>query len=135
VNGAIDRFRERLQSYPELVWREDGGVLEIDAPHVGGFPLSISDFGDEYIVTLGDWHEHFETAEDACECLIFGLIGPCRLETVFRGTLPIKTTLQHLTPDGWVNNGTICLLIFPFWKKRRVVYYTNQIPARGDEQL
>jgi hypothetical protein len=125
--SAIDRVKERLADYPDLTYTISGNKITIDAPSADGFAVSLIEMETQWIVHFEGWHEHFETEAEALDCLAFGLSGHCRLEITFRGTFPYKWTLQHKTEDGWQDDSTTGLLLFPFWRRRHVEYRQNAV--------
>jgi hypothetical protein len=123
--GAIQRIIWRLQEYPELVCRVSGEMVTVEPQTPDGFPVSLAEGQREWVVSLGGWHEHFESEDEALNCFAFGLSGSCRLRVHYRGSYPYRWAVERRTGDGWREESTVGLLFFPFWRRLRVVYCQN----------
>ncbi len=49
----------------------------------------------------------------------------CRLKVFRRGRIDYRWTLEYHNKAGWKEDSTTGLLLFPFWRKREVIYRQN----------
>lgn len=47
------------------------------------------------------------------------------LKVVYRGSFAHRWILESKTDEGWQWHSTTGLLVFPFWRRPRVVYLSN----------
>jgi hypothetical protein len=125
--GAVERIRERLRRNPALKYREAAGAITIEPPTATGFPVTITERADKWVVAFGGWHEHFATEEEALNCFAFGMSERCRLKVDYRGSFPHRWTVEERTAEGWRGDSSTGLLLFPFWRRPRVEYRQNAV--------
>lgn len=125
--NAIEEIKRRLEKYPTLRFRGDNRSITVDAPSPEGFSLSLTSSNDEYVVSFNGWHENFKSDAEALNCFAMGLSDQCRLKVVRRGKTEYKWTLEYWNRDGWCEESTTGLLVFPFWQKAEIVYRQNSI--------
>lgn len=123
--SSIERARELLQKWPNLVYRETANSITVDAQPQTGFSISFHAARNEFVVSFDGWHDHFETESDALKCFEFGLVGPCRLKVYRRWKMEYRWTLERFVDDRWEECSTSGLLIFPFWGRREIIYRQN----------
>jgi hypothetical protein len=78
-------------------------------------------------VYFAGWHEHFESKADALNCFAFGLSAACRLCVVYRGSTPTKWIVESRKDGSWIQKSETGLLLFPFWRARRIAYLQNRL--------
>ena len=127
--SLIAEIKERLRQYPDLRYKESSNAIEVLAPSEEGFSVGFTDDGSEFTVHFEGWHEHFEDAEAALNCFAMGLLGECRLHVTYRGSTPVRYTLQHREGDTWARDSTTGLVFQPFWRRARTEIRQN--PARN----
>lgn len=122
--GAIDEVKRELASYPDIAYKVEGSYIVIAATDATGFNVCLLEGESETIVFCDGWHEHFESIRDAVGCFVWSLTTNCRLRVVRYGKRPYRWTLQSLRDGEWVSHSTTALL-YPFWRKRELVYLQN----------
>ncbi len=125
--GAVDRVKERLQRYPELVYRVFGGGITVEPSTPDGFRVSLIEQAGEWVVWFDGWHDRFTSEDEALNCFMFGLSDRCRLRVHYRGSFPYRWTVEERVGDSWREDSTTGLLIFPFWRRPRIAYRRNAI--------
>ncbi|MHB1423131.1 MAG: hypothetical protein ACYC3I_08045 [Gemmataceae bacterium] len=123
--SAIERIMEKLQRLPDLNYQVASGTITVDPSTAQGFVVSLTESNGEYSVRYEGWHEHFASEEEALACFAFGFSDRCRLRIELRGSFPYRWTVEQRTEKGWQEVSTTGLLIFPFWRRRLVVYRQN----------
>ena len=122
----IELLKERLKDHPEIRYKETDHSIEIPANDESGFDIVLLDESFQYTVAFdGGWHDHFDSPDEAVSCVGFGLSDLCRLKVTMRGDSPQKWTVEHLEQGQWEEDSTTCLLFFPFWRPKTVVYLQN----------
>ncbi len=129
--GAIDRITERLRHRHGLVYRVAGATVTVEPSTPDGFPVSLTVGADEWIVAFGGWHVHFTSEDEALNCFAFGLSDQCRLRVHYRGSFPHRWIVEARTENGWREDSTTGLLLFPFWRRPRVEYRQNGVITEG----
>ena len=122
---ALEVLKTKLLKYPDLPNEQNEKSLSI-MPE-GGFTVSFHENETGYTVGYEGWHEDFSNADEALDCFAFGLSDQCRLEITQRGGFAYKWTLQYRDGDNWVDDSTTGLFLFPFWRKKTVVYLRNNV--------
>jgi len=107
--------------------------LRVSPNRPDGFETVIRRAGDEgYEVYLDDWHEFFESYEEASRCFLFALSGRCRIKRMLKGTFPFRWTLEALTGSQlWEEESTTGLLFYPFWRRTKVTHLQNDPVFEG----
>ncbi len=122
VQTIADRLREH---HPALSTRVEGDTITVEPLDEQGFTVSLYAADGSYTVGFDGWHEHFDSEGEALNCFAFGLSGDCRLKIVYRGSFAHRWTVEFKTDAGWEEDSTTGLLVYPFWRRPRVVYRTN----------
>ena len=126
--NPIVELKDRLQKYPNIRFAESESKIEIFPNDEAGFEIALIDDGDQCTVTFdGGWHKHFETPEEAVECVSFGLSDRCRLKTEMRGEYPQKWTVEYLDGETWHEASITGLIFFPFWRRKSIIYRQNNL--------
>jgi hypothetical protein len=75
-------------------------------------------FRSEQTATVGfdGWYEEFADADEALNCLAFGLSTACRLRVFSRGSADYKWQVLHKVDGQWVAESETGLFVFPFWQ-------------------
>ena len=125
-NNILRTIAEGLREHsPTLSARIVGDTLTITPPGKDGFSVWLQDNAGSYTVGFDGWHEEFDAEEEALDWVAFGLSGDCRLKVVYRGSFAQSWTLESKTDEGWKWHSTTGQLVFPFWRRPRVVYLSN----------
>jgi hypothetical protein len=132
--NAIDRLVAKLAKYPEAEVTRSEGSISIRPLGDAGFTVELLVGTDGYTVLFdGGWHEEFDTEEEALNCVGFGLSSTCRLAVTYRGSTPSRWAVQSRQEGDWKTDSVTGLLIFPFWRRPRVVYKQNDlVPSRSE---
>jgi hypothetical protein len=132
--SVIETIADRLRHhYPSLPTRIEGCTITIEPCDKDGFSVWLCNEGGSYTVGFDGWHEEFDSEEQALNCFAFGLSGDCRLKVVFRGSFAYRWTVESKTNGAWREDSTTGLLVFPFWRRPRVVYRMNGRKAVAPE--
>ena len=115
---------ERLKETPDVTFHVEEDRLTIPERQ-GGFEIVFTDDGQEFTVHLGTWHDHFDTPEEAIECVLFALTAQCRIRVVSRGGLAYKWTLQRYEDGEWHSGSTMAIPLVKFWRRRDEQYLSN----------
>ncbi|MCY2951334.1 MAG: hypothetical protein NTU53_05065 [Planctomycetota bacterium] len=123
---TIEKIVERLQKYPNLKYRVEANTITVEAPSARGFCVWLREERGKYVVGYDEgWHEHFEDETGALMCFAYGLSAEAKLVISRRGKTCYCWTLEGRTNDGWAKVGTIRRWLFPFWRRKEVVYRQN----------
>ncbi len=125
--SAIPEIERRLAKYPNVRYEADESQITIRAQGPEGFDVSLEVASDGYRVSFEGWHEEFSSEAEALNCLAFGLSTACRLRTDYRGDFPYRWTVEGLDNGSWQADSTTGLVLFPFWRRRRVAYRQNAV--------
>lgn len=123
--SIIAEIKERLRKYPDLPFNEDLNSISVTPEN--GFTVWIEDYGDSITVGFEGWHEEFDNPEEALACFAWGLGNECRLKVVSRGGKPHQWVVQSLQEARWVNESTVGLLFFRFWRRKTISYVQNSV--------
>jgi len=115
----------RLEKYSGHEVEYDSESVSVTCANDDHFAVSIYQFGDEFQVNFDGWHEHFEELSTALDCFAFGLSDRCRLKVILRGKMECAWTVQSQEETGWSDDTTTGLLVFPFWRSKRVELRKN----------
>jgi len=122
---AIKKINDRLAKYPAVQFDADDSRITIHPSDTDGFEVSLFTSNQEYSVFFGGWHEQFASEEEALNCLAFGLSAACRLRVEYRGKVAYRWAVEALEDGQWRTDSTVGLLVFPYWRRRRVEYRQN----------
>ncbi len=126
--NAIAEIRKRLSDHPDVRFEETSDTIEIFANHENGFDITLVDEGFQCTVAFdGGWHEHFQTPEEAVECVGFGLSDACRLRVELGGIFPQRWIVECFEGDSWHWKSETGLMLFPFWRRKKIVYRQNTV--------
>jgi hypothetical protein len=123
----LEKIRRRLLEHPELSFEVAGNTIKVARPSPDGFSIALNAGLRPYTVSFEGWHEQFESEEQAVLCFAFGLSDLCRLKVLRRGQFEYSWTVQQKTAKGWEDDNTTRLLLFPFWRRRAVIYRRNHV--------
>ncbi len=126
----VAEIRERFVDLPAVRFEEGPGWICILPSTPQGFAVGFHLDEDGYVVTYEGWHQRFHDPNEALDCFAFGLSDLCRLKIVFRGATPHRWVVEHLSDDAWHTESETGLLLFPFWRRSRVVYRQNALVPR-----
>jgi hypothetical protein len=132
---AVDQLVAKLARYPEANVTRAEDSISIRPPGDTGFTVELHVGAARYTVVFdGGWHEEFDTEEEAINCVGFGLSSSCRLAVTYRGSTPNSWAVQSRQGSDWKTDSVTGLLIFPFWRRPRVVFKQNDLVASGSEE-
>ena len=117
----------KLKGVPGIQAEVAQNRISIPAAGPDGFEVGLVAGEGHYDVYFNGWHEEFEDAKSALALFLSGLSGECRLKEVRRGGRPHFWTVEKCEVDGWVPGWSVGLFVFPFWRKKEVVYLRNTV--------
>lgn len=123
----INKIIEKLKNYPDIHYQADDQEIKVPSQTDDGFEVSLSILDSGFVVNFDGWHEEFENEEEAMNCFGFGLSEKCRLKVVSRGKTDYKWIVESRTENGWEFSTLTSLLLFPFWRSKRVRYHQNNL--------
>ena len=123
--NPIDRLVERLAKHPELRFTATATAVEIEPPTPEGFAVTLHSANTAYSVSFDGWHEHFQSGDEALDCVAFAYSGRSRLATMYRGRIPVKWVMESYDDGRWRAVSEIGHFFVPFWLRPRVVYRQN----------
>jgi hypothetical protein len=130
--SVIQTIAERLREHhPSLSTRLEGDTVIVDPLGADGFQVWLRAASGSFVVGFDGWHEHFDSEHEALECFAFGLGGDCRVKIVYRGSRAHRWTLEFNADGVWREDSTTGLLLYPFWRRPRTVYRTNDRKAEA----
>ena len=124
---AFEMVRRKLQKYPSVRFEQTADSIRIFPPEPNGFAAALYRVENTFTVHFEGWHEEFTDAEEALDCLAFGLSDDCRLKVESRGGVAYRWTAEYRTDDGWVEESTTGLVFCPFWRRREVRFLQNSL--------
>jgi hypothetical protein len=125
--NAIDSIKMKLAKYPGVSYSETLTSIEVRPGNDTGFTVSLYVHNNGATVHFDGWHETFDAEDDALNCFAFGLSEECRLQVVYRGSMPTRRVVESLRDGSWVPDTETGLILFPFWRRKRVVYRQNHL--------
>ncbi len=129
---TLAELKQRLEDHPDIRFESSDKQLTIYASGPGGFDISVIDEENQVTVYFEGWHQHFDTTEEALQCVGFGLSGESRIKVERRGSTAYRWTLEYRDGDDWKFDGLTSLVFYPFWKTGCVSYLQNHyISATG----
>ena len=126
---AIDRIRMELNRRSITHLSPGSDRIEVPPADASGFLVGLHAHARGFTVYFDGWHEEFTSDDEAVSCFMFGLSARCRLAVALRGDFPVKWTLEYFEDGRWLAESETGLLLQPFWRRRRVEYRTNRMPA------
>lgn len=125
--NPIDAIKTRLLKHPHVKYESDQTSISVLPASAAGFTVVFEVTEGPYVVYFNGWHEDFEDVGKALECFAFGLSDECRLKEYRRGKYAYRWAVEAKEGDRWVTDSTTALVIFPFWKRKQVVYLQNDL--------
>ena len=122
----IDRVLQVLAKYPAVRFQRDGNSVEVPPASPDGFHVSISTENGSRMVHYEGWHEEFDNDNDALNCFMIGLTPTVRLKVTRRGDCDHKWSVEIREGDRWESSGTVGLLFFPFWRRKKTATLQNR---------
>lgn len=126
----MDIFEElkiKLNKYPTIQLVERNASLEILPESSDGFKIELLKNSNDFTVYFEGWHETFNEAEEALNCIGFGLSDSCRLKIIMRGNFPQKWILESRNNGEWMPDSETGLIFFPFWRSKSIRYKQNHL--------
>jgi hypothetical protein len=126
--NPIDKIKQKLTKYPEVQYETDSSSITILPATPEGFSVSlIINSKDSYTVHFEGWHENFDEENEALGVFALGLSGDCRLREYHRGNFAYKWIVDFKEDGEWLEQSTTGLLVFPFWRKKRMRILQNRV--------
>lgn len=124
--SVIEKIAQRLNDHhPAFSTEVTVDTITVTPSNENGFLVQFRVVNDSFIVSFDGWHEEFDTEVEALNCFGFGLSEVCRLKILYRGSFAYRWTVESKNQGEWVVDSTTGLLLFPFWRRYRVVYRSN----------
>lgn len=131
--NPIEEIKEKLNKYPSAKFESTASSISVLPASAAGFTVRLEVQHGRYTVFFNAWHEEFSDAAEALDWFAFGLSDDCRLKEYRRGKFPYRWIVESNQNGKWIADSETGLLIFPFWKKKEVVYLQNNLITSGDE--
>jgi hypothetical protein len=131
--STIERIKNKLKKYPQLIFRVEGNKISVEPLSSTGFTVWLIENDPGFTVGFDGWHEEFDSQDEAINCFGFGLSVECRLKVVMRGNMQCSWTVQSKSGDEWIDDSTTGLFLIPFWKKKKVEYLFNPIIGKSEQ--
>ena len=126
--NLIEEIKQRLAKYPGVKWESDSSSVTVFPTTQDGFEVALFvNSTDSYTVHFEGWHEELMGEEEALELFALGLSSHCRLREHRRGNFAYKWTLEFKDENEWVEQGTVGLLLIPFWRSSTVRLLQNDL--------
>jgi len=133
--NLLDEIEQRLRKYPQARYERNDNSITVEPLDSDGFEVSIQDHGQHnYTICFNGWHETFASDEEALNVFVCGLSSECRLKEYRRGRFPYRWTLEGNEDGKWIEDSTTALVIFPFWKKRKIRILQNTLIKMNSEE-
>jgi hypothetical protein len=135
--NTIEKVLELLRNL-HLPHRVNGQIVTVDPSHPNGFAVSLEIRDGTFVVFVDGWHEHFDSDNQAAnekgalDCFKYCLTGSCRLKVYRRGKTEYRWVLESQTEQGWQEDSSTGLLLFPFWKRLEIIYRENFYSRAAD---
>jgi len=123
----FEEIKTRLRKYPHVKYDASESSITVLPASDNGFTVEIYGSGVEYMVSFNGWHENFTDPEEAVQCFAFGLSDQCRLKEYRRGDFAYRWTVESKENGDWQADSVTSLVLFPFWKRKEVVYLQNNL--------
>ena len=130
---VVDRAVKMLRAIDGAVFDATGDTITVPAASDDGFLVRLRMGHDrEFVVSYDRWQHTFDRAEDAFECVEFGLSDSCRLKITLRGDEPVVWHVERREYGMWVpgrhprKRRSLAL-----WRRARIVYRQNHVFRRG----
>ena len=127
MNEIFQKIQEKLEKYPQVKTEIKKKHAIIYPTDETGFEIRVDVLSSKYIVSFNGWHEHFANIAEALNCIEFGLSAKCRLKVFIRGRFEYKWAVEFLENNHWKTASETGILLFPFWRKRKIKYFQNQL--------
>lgn len=127
---VIDQIREKLAQYPNVKFNADAHTICIH-PEPGGFEVGVLVHANGLTVFFEGWHEDFGSAEEALNCLFFGLSESCRLRVFQKGGVDYKWVVEERDGNKWRHESEVGLLVYPFWRVKKERVLQNHLIKAG----
>lgn len=129
--NPIEEIKAKLRKYPSAKYESDASSISVLPGSDAGFTVRLEVAQNRYTVSFNGWHEEFIDAGEALNCFAFGLSDECRVKECTRGKFPYRWTVESKQNGRWIAYSETGLLIFPFWKRKEVVYLQNNLITLG----
>jgi hypothetical protein len=127
ADGVVERIVDWLRRYPQVRYEVTAGGILIHLVSANGFAVGLRRDEQDWIVTFDGQHDHFDEDEAAFQYVIGGLTGAYRLKVYARGNFVYTWIVEARHGDSWIEKSRTVIPIFPFWRKRQILYLQNDI--------
>jgi len=131
---TINKLKAKLAEYPHISYSETAQTITVRPIVPSGFMVTLHVSSNGFLVEFDNLHEEFKSEEEegAIQFFGFGLSDACRLAITYRGSFASKWVVESQQVDGsWIPVTEMGLLLFPFWRGKRVEYKQNHLIAVG----
>lgn len=129
MNNAIEQIKERLRKYPHVKYEVGATSISVLPTSNDGFTVGLYVSKTHYTISFNGWHEDFQKEDQALDCFAFGLSNECRLKECRRGNFAYRWTVESRQNGNWLADSETGLLLFPFWRPKKVCYLQNNVLA------
>ena len=119
--------RDRLSGCPDVHFDDGPDWIKVPPSDPSGFEVGVWADPKGYTVAFDGWHEELSSAQDALDCIAFGLSQSCRLAVALRGNYATTWTVEALEDDTWTPLSVTGLFMQPFWRRVRIEYRSNRL--------
>ncbi len=123
----LESIREKLVRFPMIQFESDEDAMTVNPASYDGFTVTFYQCEQEYVISLGGWHEQFDDASEALDIFFRSLSNHARLDVRLSGDTEYQWTLETLENGLWQPHSTCGLLFFPFWRRRAAKIQQNDI--------
>ncbi len=125
----LEDFKERLDRYPTIPWREEDSCIWIDPKSDSNFSVAV--YIDEWraLTRCEGWNEPFDDLDDLVQRFLFVLSPKARLKVESKGGRDFRWTLQSRPGRHWKTESRTSSLFYPYWKETKVRYLQNTFEA------
>jgi hypothetical protein len=127
IEDPREDVRRKFGGRSDAVLKEEPGAIGVCPTAPGSFEVWLSWNPQEYTVSCEGWHEHFNAKDEALTCFAFCLTLAARLKITYAGNVAYKWTLERVEGGQITREDTTALLLFPFWRHRRVEHRQNSL--------
>ena len=127
MHEIITEIKERISKYDGVEVEFGEKYASVKPTHPNSFNVRIDVTDQHFIISYNGWHEEFENYEEALENFAFGLSDQCRIKVTMRGDFEYKWEVQSAEKDLWMFESETGLLMFPFWRKKKIKFLQNNL--------
>lgn len=122
IKGLVEKYKSDL-----LIKEETETSLTVIQTGEKRFPVTFHCLESGFKVQIKGLHKLFLAEEDALDYFASSLSDDCRLKVVMVGDTEYKWYLEVKEGKEWITENYSEIALFPFWKKKSVEYYQNNL--------